>query len=188
MPPRRTSKPAATARRASAPQPSLEELLAQAKGRALSLLEVSARSSLEMRDRLRRKFPSSIVDQVIEDFERAGLLNDEALAARLVERELERLPADRPLLEEKLARRGVRTPVVREAVDHALEGRSSWIDALAAARMKLASLGPGAATDPHKTAQRIIGLLARRGFEHDVACEAALTALREAGIPLDTDA
>lgn len=188
MPPRRRPKPTAAARRASVAPASVDELLAQAKARALSLLEVSARSSLELRECLRRKFPSAIVDQVIADFERAGLLNDEALAARLVERELERLPADRPLLEEKLARRGVGTPVVRDAVDQALAGRSSWTDALTAARLKLQSLGPGAAADPHKAARRIIGLLGRRGFEYEVACEAALTALREAGIDIETEA
>jgi regulatory protein len=157
-----------------------------AKAKALKLLALMARSSEELRQKLARaKFSAAVIEQVIEDFQRAGLINDEALASRLVERELERLPADRPLLEEKLSRRGVDASLVARTVDDALDGRSTWTDALDAARAKLRTMTPS--TDPHKAAQRVLSLLLRRGFEHETATEATLAALREAGFEDPTE-
>lgn len=83
---------------------------------ALTLLDSSARSVHDMRERLAGKgYDPSTVDGVVANLVRAGLLDDEAYARGLVEHCLGRLLGARGTLRE-LLRKGVPRDMARDAV------------------------------------------------------------------------
>lgn len=144
---------------------------------ALKRLARRARSEAEVREWLAaRGHAPEAIGEAVARLRASGLISDEALSRAVVARVRERAPAGAALIEDRLRRRGLETPegLVGPAGDAA--------GALALARAEAARTLPGG--DWAKAARRILGVLARRGFEADVAEEAVRTALSERGAAL----
>lgn len=164
--------------RARAVAEATEALLARdAAERALSRRALSRR---ELENRLaRRGFGPAAAGAAADAMQRLGLLNEAALAEAVVRGMLARKPAGRRLLSSKLARRGVARPQADEAISRELAGRDLAADALALARQRASRLPAG--IEPETAARRLMGLLARRGFEAGVCMTAVRRALKERG-------
>jgi regulatory protein len=144
----------------------------RAKQDAMTLLSKRAFSRAALHERLARKgHDEPACEHAVAEMERLGLVNDEALAADVVDRELEKAPADRAFLARRLETRGVDPDVAERAIDEALSGRDPLEEALEAAR----SIRPRMPENLSRDAlvRRLAGRLARRGFEEEVALEAA---------------
>lgn len=151
----------------------------RAREHALRLLERRARSRVELEAALYKKgFGEAAIAGVLDDCARLGYLNDCALAEDTVRSLLRKEPAARPLLEQRLASRGVEEPVAERAIASALTGRSPFDDALALVQRRLRSMPAG--LDPRAKARRLLAALARRGFDPETAGEAVARALPEA--------
>jgi regulatory protein len=158
--------------------------LQRAKDDALKALRRQALSRARLLAQLaRRGHDDGVAERAVREMERLGLINDNALAADVVDRELGRSPAGEALLEAKLRQREVDEHAADAAVSGALRGRSQSDDALEAARRRLAR--SGVQQDPQATLRRLVQHLARRGFDAEVAWEAAVRAAAEAGIAVD---
>ena len=84
------------------------EDLKQANDKAVRLLAVRARSIHELRDRLLRdKLPADIVEQVINEFIRLGLLNDTEFAVMFARNRMITKPSGRILLINELKAKGL---------------------------------------------------------------------------------
>jgi len=142
--------------------------------RALRLLSVRARSGRELETRLLRAgFPADEVRDEMARLEAVGLVDDEGFAREVVEHELSNRRSGRRAIVSRLMAKGV----PRDAIDHALEeagGDSDEARALELARARSHRL---AALSPEQAFGRLVGYLARRGYDPQVARAAARTAL-----------
>lgn len=108
------------------------------------------------------------VEMVLYKLEREHLLNDANFARQWVEaRAARRLGRNR--IAQELRRKGVSTEEAEEALS-ALDEEDQLSCAIALAEKAAARAKPG--EDPRKTASRIAGMLARRGYSWDIAKEA----------------
>ncbi|WP_309102005.1 regulatory protein RecX [Microbacterium sp.] len=117
---------------------------------------------------------ASQIDDVIDDFSRRGYLDDAVLAEHLVSAGVERKGLGRVALSRALSQRGIPRDVIDEALDEVPDDDAER--ALEFARTKARSM----ARLDHETAlRRLVGQLARRGYNGSVAMTAARTALGE---------
>jgi regulatory protein len=151
-----------------------EELLVR-KLRSRSLSVSEARLVLRGYENDGRRLDAHQVDDVVAEFERRGYLDDAVLAEQLVTGGVQRKGQGRVALTRALAQRGI----PREVIDAALEELpdDDAERALEFARAKATSL---ARLDPDTALRRLVGQLARRGYNGGVAMSAAKTALAEA--------
>ena len=143
-----------------------------AKDRALRLLSVRSRSRAELRRRLTQAaFEPAEVEEVLEDLERVGLVDDDRFARDLVgDRAAVRLTGARAIRAE-LLRLGVRAEVAEAALAEAGD-EAERARALALKRApRLRALSPEAAY------RRLYSLLLRRGYGHGTASAACAEAL-----------
>ncbi len=105
--------------------------------------------------------------RVALDFERLGLVSDEAFAHAKARSIAARKPAGARLLRSKLRAAGIDDERAKAATASVLEGRDAFEDAVSLVRRRVRTISPG--TDAAKVRQRVMGSLARRGFEMDTA-------------------
>lgn len=155
---------------------SAPDALERAKADALALLDKRAFARAGLVERLVRKgHDEGVAAQAADAMERLGLIDDRAMARDLVERELERTPAARALLERRLAARRLDPDAAHEVIEGALAGRDPLEDALDAARALRAKMPEN--LDAPTLLRRLSGRLARRGYDEEVALEAARRAI-----------
>jgi regulatory protein len=115
------------------------------------------------------------VDEIVDEFSRRGYLDDAVLAEQLVTSGVARKGQGRVALARALAQRGIPRDVIDTALDELPDDDAER--ALEFARTKARSM---ARLDPDAALRRLIGQLARRGYNGGIAMTAAKTALREA--------
>lgn len=118
--------------------------------------------------------PADQIDDVIDDFSRRHYLDDAVLAGLLVASGVERKGQGRVALSRALSQRGLPREIIDAALDELPDDDAER--ALDFARSKARSMGR---LDNDTALRRLIGQLARRGYNGSVAMNAAKTALRE---------
>lgn len=143
------------------------EDLDAARNTALRSLKSRDRSVHEIAQKLSRKgFEAGIIDRVTADLLRVGLLDDEAMARRWVELQLDRKPAGAPWLRSELARRGVDKELVERVLEDFADRTGSAASAVDLLRRQSARYH---SLDRDRARRRMLGLLARRGFDPETA-------------------
>ncbi|MCM3779098.1 regulatory protein RecX [Microbacterium hydrocarbonoxydans] len=143
------------------------------RSRSLSVSE--ARLVLRGYESNGRRLGAHEIDDVISEFERRGYLDDALLAEQLVAGGVERKGQGRVALTRALAQRGIPLEIIDAALEELPDDDAER--ALEFARTKARSL---ARLDPDTALRRLVGQLARRGYNGGVAMNAAKTALAEA--------
>lgn len=163
--------------RGEAPEPvrSPDEIRAAAEESLLRKLRSKSLSISEARLVLRgHGLEAGQVDDVIDDFCRRHYLDDAVLADLLVTSGVERKGQGRVALSRALSQRGLPREVIDAALDELPDDDAER--ALEYARTKARSMGR---LDNDTALRRLVGQLARRGYNGSVAMNAARTALRE---------
>jgi regulatory protein len=134
--------------------------------RALNFLSYRPRSAAEVRRNLHEKeYSETVIEQVMERLERAGLVDDAAFARFWVEnREMSKPRSERGLRFE-LRQKGVSDEAISAALTEVNEEESAYRAALERARRI-------PRTDKQVFGKRLGDFLARRGFSYDVVREA----------------
>lgn len=145
-----------------------EKLVRKLRSRSLSVVEARAILRAE-------SVAAEYIDDVIDDFLRRGYLDDQVLAEQLVLSGVERKGQGRVALSRSLAQRGISRDVVDAALGEVPDDDAER--ALDYARTKARSLSR---LDFDTALRRLVGQLARRGYNGSVAMTAARTALQEA--------
>lgn len=143
-----------------------EEALAPVRKRALGLLDQRARSRAELRGRLiDAEFDPTLVEHVLDDLERTGLLNDAVFAREWVRQRASRRGKSARALDMELRNKGVAETVRQDALS-----QISVADEEAAARVvaekkaREVKSAPSDRTEYDKHLRRIVGVMARRGY------------------------
>ena len=138
---------------------------------ALRLLETRARSKAELTERLhRKKLPKHAVTEVVDRLVEVGLVNDGALAEDIVRGENARLPAGEALLRHRLERFRIDEEAAEAAVE-THEGQTPAIERATELAKSAAERLPRSLTTEARY-RRVLGLLARRGFDEETATTA----------------
>lgn len=158
-----------------------EEALAPVRKRALGLLDQRARSRSELRERLlKAEFEPQLVDEVVNDLAASGLVNDAQFASEWVRQRAARRGKSARALDMELRDKGVEgadRAAALEQISDADEERTARAVAEKAARKVNSAPADRAEYDKHL--RRIVGALARRGFNQGMALRIGREALDE---------
>jgi regulatory protein len=142
-----------------------EETVRKAKAYAYNLLSYRQRTEKELRDKLASKgYNDAVIDTVVSDFVRSGLIDDKAFADAWMQWRTESKPAGKRLIKWELKRKGVAADVVDDTISR-LQPEDERISALNAARRRLERLQY---KEREAARESIIGFLRRRGFDWEV--------------------
>lgn len=132
----------------------------RARAYLVKLFKYRPRSRYEVLTRLQQKgFSKEIIQSVLEQVERAGILDDAKFAQLWVEDRLARRPRSRRLLEHELRAKGVAPEYIQRAIARAGFDEEAIARQLIAERLpRLRSL------DEATRLRRLAGFLRRRGF------------------------
>lgn len=156
-----------------------EEAKAQVRGRALRLLDQRARSHSELRGRLTDlEFDPRIIEEVLDDLQRAGLLDDAAFAHEWVRQRHARRGKSASVLDRELREKGV-AEAVRAAALEQIDSSDEEAAARAAAEKKARTVKtvPADRAERDKVLRRIVGVLARRGYGGEMSLRIARSVL-----------
>lgn len=135
---------------------------------ALRLLKRRALTAAELTTRLERKgFEGSSIANAIARLRELGLVDDRAFAAEAIRQTTSRTPAGERLLRDVLERHGVEADAAEDALKEQRSGSAADREKMRQiVQAKLKSMG---GLPPLVRARRLMGLLARRGFDADGA-------------------
>ena len=144
--------------------------------RAVSLLAMRAHSRGEIEQKLLRShYRPATVEMVLYKLERENLLDDADFARQwTVARSGRKLGSGR--IAQELRRKGVSSETIAEAIAE-IDEDDQLSAAATLAEKALRRAKPG--EDPRKTAQRIAGMLARRGYSWEIARKAIQRVMEE---------
>ena len=144
----------------------MNEQLQKAKDAAYDYLSYRAGSVKEVRDKLAQKeFAEETIEQVVDDLQRQKLLNDSEFARRFVEARLGRANGSRKLAQE-LRRKGIETEIIDEVLGEfaaTLDSEERAIGLLGKQAWRYRGL------ERDKAKRRMLGFLARRGYDAQMA-------------------
>jgi len=156
-----------------------EEAKAAVRRRALLLLDARARSRHELRGRLvDLEFDPVVIDDVLDDLAGVGLLNDAVFAHEWVRQRHARRGKSARVLDRELRDKGVAAGVRAEAleqIDPADEEQMAR--SLAEKKARSVRTAPADRAESDKMLRRIVGVLARRGFNQGMSLRIAREAL-----------
>ncbi|MBN9643307.1 regulatory protein RecX [Corynebacterium mendelii] len=159
--------------------PLLEKNKAEVRHRALLLLNQRSRSRGELADRLEQlDFDPELTEMVLDDLQRAGLVDDLAFATEWVRQRHARRGKSRQMLDKELREKKVPAGIRREALDQlddSAEERTAT--ALAVKKASRITAVPADRAMYDKYLRRILGVLARRGFPQSMSMSLAKKAL-----------
>lgn len=146
---------------------------------AIRLIRARARSARELMDRLALKGHSrAAARNAVDRLVRAGVVDDETLASNTAQRLASRRDLSPRAAEIRLRARGIEASTARRAAEGAFQGTDLEEQALGLARKRLRTIPSG--TDPRAAARRVLGYLARRGYDHETCRRAVEQAMRSA--------
>ena len=133
---------------------------------ATRTLAARAISASDLKRKLQRNGNDpDAIDYAINRLTELGLLDDTQYAGMKARSIIRSKPAGRRFIEAKLRQKGINQSIIQETLDEELKDQDPYQDALKLARQAARSL---ASRDPETRQRRLIGRLARRGFDHDI--------------------
>ncbi|WP_257202183.1 recombination regulator RecX [Corynebacterium cystitidis] len=156
-----------------------EEALAPVRKRALGLLDQRARSRHELRERLlKAEFAPELVNDVCDEFERTGLLNDQTFAREWVRQRAARRGKSSRALDRELQEKGVASAIRVEAISQlSAEDEEKTARVIAEKKARSVKEVPEDRAAYDKVLRRVVGALARRGFPSAMSFSIAKAAL-----------
>ncbi|QCB28643.1 recombination regulator RecX [Corynebacterium endometrii] len=156
-----------------------EQAKSKVRKRALGLLDQRARSRHELRERLiDAEFDEEVIDLVLDDLASVGLINDEFFAREWVRQRHERRGKSSRVLDQELKRKGVSAADRAAALDQIDEAdEESVARKLAEKKARTVKEVPEDRKERDKALRRIVGVLARRGFNQGMSMRIAIESL-----------
>jgi len=137
----------------------------RAKTKVLAYLNYRARSIKEIREKLGEKhIPQDIIDEVVEDFTRVGLLDDENFAAAFVRSRMVKKKVSKRYLLMELKDKGIPEEKAKVIIDDNYGEQSEYQVAHQLLRKKLGKKN----LSDSKVKKRVTDFLHRRGFNWEL--------------------
>ncbi|MGE2814673.1 recombination regulator RecX [Mycobacterium heidelbergense] len=165
----------------STSEPSREE---QARALCLRLLTARSRTRAELSGQLaRRGYPDDVSARVLDRLASVGLVDDTDFARQWVHSRRTNTGKSKRALAAELHTKGVDNDVITAVLAGIDTGAErDRAEQLVRARLRRETLGDDDTSDDTKVSRRLVGMLARRGYNQNLACEvvfAELAAERE---------
>jgi regulatory protein len=159
------------------PQSTSESQEEQARNLCLRLLTVRARTRSELTAQLtKRGYPDEVGQQVLDRLTDVGLVDDRDFAQQWVRSRHVNAGKGKRALASELRTKGVDDEVIAEAlVDVDADAERVRAEQLVADKLRRERLDDG--TDDVKVARRLVGMLARRGYQQSMAFDVVKVAL-----------
>lgn len=167
-----------------------EESKAPIRAKALRLLDQRMRSRKELVERLEavEEFPTSMIEEVVDDLTRSGLVNDELFASEWVRQRFASRGKSKMVLNRELQKKGIdaslRADALEQITHNAEEEVARKLAAKKAATIK--TVAPDFNTK-QKDLRKVVGVLARRGFPSELSMSIARDQLEERYRELEED-
>ena len=167
-----------------------EESKAPIRAKALRLLDQRMRSRKELVERLEavEEFPTSMIEEVVDDLTRSGLVNDELFASEWVRQRFASRGKSKMVLNRELQEKGIdaslRADALEQITHNAEEEVARKLAAKKAATIK--SVAPDF-NDKQKDLRKVVGVLARRGFPSELSMNIAREQLENRYRELEAD-
>ncbi|WP_425321637.1 recombination regulator RecX [Corynebacterium lizhenjunii] len=161
--------------------PTAEEAKAPVRARALRLLDQRARSRHELRQRLiDAECDPELVDEVLEDLARVGLMDDAFFAHEWVRQRHHMRGKSAAALDRELQEKGVSAADRAAALEQVTEdSEESIMWSLARKKARSIKEPPADRAERDKALRRIVGVLQRRGFPLGASLRISKEALDE---------
>lgn len=158
-----------------------EEAKAPVRQRALGLLNQRARSRHELAQRLERAdFDPQVIAEVLDDLERAHLLDDASFAHEWVRQRHARRGKSRAALNRELAHKGVSQSERDDALEQIDDAdEESMAYKIAEKKARSIKAIPGDRHEYDKALRRVVGAIARRGFAESMGFRIAKACVDE---------
>ncbi|MBD0323241.1 MAG: regulatory protein RecX [Aldersonia sp.] len=159
---------------------------AQAKDACLRLLTVRARSRAELEQRLhKRGFAAEVVEHTMERLTEMRLIDDAEFAEQWVHSRHRHSGKGRAVIAQELRNKGVQPADVQRALD-TISREDERERAVDLVRRKLRGSHPPAdSADRDRLVRRLVGMLARRGFNQSLALDVVRSELADPDIATD---
>ena len=156
-----------------------EEAKAAVRSRALGLLDQRARSRKELHDRLvAAEFEPDVVEAVLDDLAGVGLIDDGSFAREWVRQRHVRRGKSARALNLELKDKGVAAEDRAAALEQVTEDSEEAIARqIAAKKARTLKKAPADRHERDKFLRRIVGTLARRGYNQGLTMRVAIEAL-----------
>lgn len=167
-----------------------EESKAPIRAKALRLLDQRMRSRKELVERLEavEEFPTSMIEEVVDDLARSGLVNDELFASEWVRQRFASRGKSKMVLNRELQEKGIdaslRADALEQITHNAEEEVARKLAAKKAATIK--SVAPDF-NSKQKDLRKVVGVLARRGFPSELSMNIAREQLENRYRELEAD-
>jgi len=123
-----------------------------------------------------RAIPDDVADDLLDRFERVGLIDDSVYASMWIESRMRSRGLARRALRQELTSRGV----PREIIEQSLESVSIEDERETARQLVLKRMSSTSSLDRQARVRRLVGMLARRGYSSGLAMSVVLDAVGEA--------
>ncbi|MDY6050570.1 MAG: regulatory protein RecX [Corynebacterium sp.] len=156
-----------------------EELKLPVRNRALTLLEQRPRSTAELTQRLlAAEYPRALVEEVIGDLTRVGMLDDERFAREWVRQRAVARKKSARALDAELRDKGIAEDLRRRALEQLTAADAAvTVRQLCAKKARQLRTIPTTWQEKQKALAKIAGMPARRGFPPDLCMNLAREAL-----------
>ncbi|MFD8879026.1 regulatory protein RecX [Corynebacterium xerosis] len=157
-----------------------EAVKAPIRSRALRLLDSRARSRAELRERLAENedWPAVAIDEVLDDLTASKLLDDAHFAREWVRQRHVGRGKSRMVLDRELVEKGIPAHLREEALEQVSDADESAIArSLAEKKARTIKAVPADRAARAKDLRRVVGVLARRGFNQGLSMAIALDAI-----------
>ncbi|OFJ56140.1 RecX family transcriptional regulator [Corynebacterium sp. HMSC076C10] len=167
-----------------------EESKAPIRAKALRLLDQRMRSRKELVERLEavEEFPTSMIEEVVDDLTRSGLVNDELFASEWVRQRFASRGKSKMVLNRELQKKGIDASLRADALEQITHNAEEEVARKLAAK-KAATIKTVAPdyNSKQKDLRKVVGVLARRGFPSELSMSIARDQLEERYRELEED-
>lgn len=163
---------------AETPKPLTDKQKQRLERRALNVamyqLELGSRTRKQIEDRLiKKEIPQDIIDETIERLMEIDLINDEEFAHDFVRIRHESRKQGTGVIRRELSRKGVDRELAEEAVA-TIDPEDEWENAR---HLVSKRIHQSRGLDRYKRTQRLVGMLARKGYSGSIAYSVVKEAL-----------
>ena len=141
-----------------------DEMYMKAKNKALSILSKASQSEKQIRQKLAKDYEEDTIDRVIEFLQKYKFVDDEDLASRIVNTNVNLNKYGKNKIKQNLYNKGIDKSIIETAIDD-IDTDKEFENALYLGKKRYERLKN---EDPRKAYQKIGNHLAYKGFNYDI--------------------
>lgn len=141
-----------------------DEMFLKGKNKALNILSKSSQSEKKIREKLVEDFEEDVIDKVIEFLKKYNFINDDELASKIVNTNVNLNKYGKNKIKQNLYNKGIEKSAIDEAISN-IDQDAEFENALYLAQKRYARVKN---EDPKKAYSKIANHLAYKGFNYDI--------------------